>query len=203
MTTARRFGLARVSTDHQALDRQLDALHAAGVAESDVVVECGVSGDAPTRDGLDQLLLRVRSGDEVIVAELSRLGRRTVEVLTLLRELNDRGVAVRCLQPTLTFDGSPMATLLVTLLSAVAEMELETLRTRTREGLAAARARGRVGGRPPALTEVQKREAARMRAAGRSTVDIAAVLGASERTVRRVIAAAARTDGSVGRIAES
>ncbi|WP_313480174.1 recombinase family protein [Microbacterium sp.] len=184
--TSRTFALARVSTDRQALDRQLDALRAAGVARDHIVVEHGVSGDAAQRDGLDELLLRVREGAEVLVAELSRLGRRTVEVLSLLRELNGRGVTVRCLQPALVFDGSPMATLLVTLLSAVAEMELETLRLRTREGLVAARARGRVGGRPAALTEAQRREVVRMRGEGRPSAEVAAILGVSERTVRRV-----------------
>ena len=117
------FGLARVATDHQALDRQLDALRAAGVEPDRIVIEYGVSGDAKQRFGLDELLLRERDGDAVLVAELSRLARRAVKVLSLLRELNDRGVTVRCLQPALIFDGSPMATLLVTLLSAVAEME--------------------------------------------------------------------------------
>ncbi|MDP3951154.1 recombinase family protein [Microbacterium sp.] len=185
--TTRSFGLARVSTDRQALDRQLDALHAAGVSRDHIVIEHGVSGDATQRDGLDELLLRVRDGDEVLVAELSRLGRRTVEVLSLLRELNELGVTVRCLQPALLFDTSPMATMLAALLSAVAEMELETLRTRTREGLAAARARGRTGGRPAALTEAQRREVLRMRSEGRSSAEVAAIFGVSERTVRRVL----------------
>lgn len=187
----RLFGLARVSTDRQSLDRQVDALRAAGVNAQDVVVEHGVSGDAAQRDGLEQLLQRVRAGDDVYVAELSRLGRRTVEVLELLRELNERGVTVRCLQPSLTFDGTPIATLLVTLLSAVAEMELETLRTRTREGLAAARSRGRIGGRPAVLTDAQRREVVRMRAERRPTAEVAAIFGVSERTVRRTVRATA------------
>lgn len=187
--TRRTFALARVSTDRQALDRQLDALRLAGVTSDHIIIEHGVSGDSAHRDGLDELVLRIRDGDEVLVAELSRLGRRTVEVLSLLRELNGRGVTVRCLQPALTFDGSPISTLLVTLLSACAELELETLRTRTREGLAAARARGRVGGRPRALTEMQCREVTRMRSEGRKATEVASIFGVSERTVRRVVAA--------------
>ncbi|MDL5352169.1 recombinase family protein [Microbacterium sp. zg-YB36] len=188
--TCRSFGFARTSLDRQALDRQVDALCAAGVAEIDIVIEHGVSGDAAVRDGLAELLLRVRDGDEVLVAELSRLGRRTVEVLSLLRELNGRGIVVRCLQPAMVFDGSPMATLLVTLLAAVAEMELETLRIRTREGLASARARGRVGGRPAALSDAKRREVVRMRGEGRPTNEVAAIFGVSERTVRRAVSTA-------------
>ncbi len=153
-----------------------------------MIIEQGVSGDSAKRDGLAALLAVVRDGDVVMVAELSRLGRRTVDVLTLLRELNGRGVAVRCLQPALTFDGSPIATLLVILLAAAAELELETLRSRTKEGLASARARGRVGGRPAALTQAQRREVVRMRSEGRTTSEVAAIFGVSERTVRRATA---------------
>lgn len=187
MTTSRLHGLVRVSTDRQALDRQLDALHAEGVLDEHIIVERGVHGDAAQRDGLDELLRVTRSGDVVIVAEISRLGRRTAEVLTLLRALNDAGVTVRCLSPALIFDGSPIATLLSALLAAVAEMELETLRERTRQGVAAARERGRVGGRPARLTEVQRREVVRMHAEGRSSAELAEVFGCSERTIRRAV----------------
>lgn len=148
-------GLARVSTDKQSLARQLDALAAAGVEQPRIVIEHGVSGAKTHREGLDELLRVVRGGDEVVVAELSRLGRRTSQVLHLVEILNERGVTVRCLQPALIFDASPMSRLLLALLAAVAEMELETLRQRTREGVAAAKARGRVGGRPRALTPAQ------------------------------------------------
>lgn len=120
------------------------------------------------------------------VAELSRTGRRTEQVLALLRSLNERGVKVVCLRSALTFDGSPMSTLLVTLLIAVYAMELETLRERTRLGIAASRARSRMGGRPVALTEAQRCEVRRMRGVGRPAKKVAEVFGVSERTSRRV-----------------
>lgn len=186
-TTSRSYGLARVSTDRQALDRQFDALRAAGVEDAHVIIEHGVSGDASMRDGLDELLRVTRSGDSVTVAELSRLGRKTRQVLELVETLNTQGIVVRCLEPNLTFDGSPISQLLLSLLSAVAEMELTTIRIRTREGLAAARARGKVGGRPPALSEIQRREVRRMHAEGRSGADLAEVFGCSPRTVRRTL----------------
>jgi DNA invertase Pin-like site-specific DNA recombinase len=180
-------GFIRVSTDRQATDRQWDVLLEAGVEREHVIVELGVHGDAAERTGLERLLRVVRPGDEVYVAEISRLGRRTHEVLSLLRTLNDAGVTVRCLSPALTFDGSPIALLLSALLSAVAEMELETLRERTRQGVAAARERGRVGGRPASLSDLQRREVVRMHAESRSYAELAAIFGCSERTIRRAI----------------
>jgi DNA invertase Pin-like site-specific DNA recombinase len=108
-------------------------------------------------------------------------------VLSLLRTLNDAGVTVKCLSPALTFDGSPIALLLSALLSAVAEMELQTLRERTRQGVAAARERGRVGGRPASLSNVQRREVIRMFAEGRQLAELAAIFGCSERTIRRAV----------------
>ena len=178
-------GLARVSTDRQSLARQLDALASAGVASEHIIVEHGVSGRATHREGLDELRRLARDGDTVVVAELSRLGRRTPEVLELVELLNDRGVTVQCLQPALTFDSSPMSKLLLALLAAVAEMELDVLRQRTREGVAAAKARGRVGGRPRALTPAQVRQVRRMRAERVTLAECAATFGVSVSTVRR------------------
>lgn len=187
MSTAHVFGLARVSTDTQAIERQLDALHAEGIPDERIIVEHGVSGAASHRAGLDELLLRVRSGDSVVAAELSRLGRRTREVLELVEKLTERGVSVRVLQPALTFDSSPLSRLLLTLLAAVAEMELAVLRERTIDGLAAARARGRVGGRPEVLSALQVAEVRRMRTDGRPTRELAELFGCSERTIRRAV----------------
>lgn len=178
-------GLARVSTDKQSLARQLDALAGAGVEPSRIVVEHGVSGAKTHREGLDELLRLVREGDEVVVAELSRLGRRTSQVLQLVETLSERGVTVRCLQPALVFDVSPMSRLLLALLAAVAEMELETLRQRTREGVAAAKARGRVGGRPRVLTAAQVRQVRRMRAEGVTLAECAEIFAVSVSTIRR------------------
>jgi len=185
--TPRTHGFIRVSTDRQATDRQWDALLAAGVERVHVIVEHGVHGDAVQRAGLEELLRVTRPRDEVVVAEISRLGRRTHEVLALLRTLNEAGVTVRCLSPALVFDGSPIATLLSALLAAVAEMELVTLRERTRQGVAAARARGRVGGRPASLSEVQLREVVRMHGEGRGFAELAAIFKCSERTIRRAV----------------
>lgn len=76
--SSRLHGLARVSTDRQALDRQLDALHSEGVLDEHIIVERGVSGDAAQREGLDELLRVTRAGDIVIVAELFGCSERTI-----------------------------------------------------------------------------------------------------------------------------
>ena len=185
MTTFRAHGFVRTSTDRQAFDRQVDALLAAGVDREHIVIEAGVSGQATKRQGLDELMLPVRPGDAVLVAELSRLGRSTRQVLELVSRLTEAGCTVRSLQPSLVFDGSPVGTLLLTLLAAVAELEVETLRARTRDGLAAARARGRVGGRPARLTEAQRRTVAQLRAEGKPARELAEVFGVSLRTIYR------------------
>lgn len=97
MTTFRAHGFVRTSTDRQAFDRQVDALLAAGVDREHIVIEAGVSGQATKRQGLDELMLPVRPGDAVLVAELSRLGRSTRQVLELVSRLTEAGCTVRSL----------------------------------------------------------------------------------------------------------
>lgn len=188
--TQRLFGLARVSTHGQNLDRQKRALMEAGVSVDDIVVEHGISGAASVRPGLDELRLRLREGDGLVVQELSRLGRRTHELLQVVNELSGRSVTLFCLEPRLTFDGSPVANLLCSLLAATSQLERDILRQRTISGLAAARAAGRTGGRPRALTDLQRREVTRMYAGGRTPSDLAEVFGCSVRTVRRAVSGA-------------
>ncbi len=176
-------GYARVSRNEQVLDRQRDALDGAGCTR--IFADEGVSGALASRPGLDELLSFVRAGDVIVVQALDRLGRSTRNLLTLVDELRERGVALRVLN--LGVDTStPAGKMVMTVIAALAEMERATLQERTLDGLAAARARGRVGGRPPSLSTAQKVEVARMREAGRTTSEIAAILGCSPRTVRRV-----------------
>lgn len=186
--SARTFGLARVSTHSQQIERQLDSLRAAGCLIEDIVVERGVSGASKERPALDELRLRLREGDTLVIPELSRLGRRTGAVVTLVDELVGRGVTLKCLEPSLVFDGSPVSNLLLTVLAASATLERDLLVSRTIDGLHAARERGRVGGRPARLTDIQRKEVVRMRSEGRSLGDLATVFGCSECTIRRAVA---------------
>ena len=181
------FGYARVSTGDQVHDRQLDALRDAGVPEEHVVTDT-TSGAVASRPGLDGLMQRLRSGDTVVIAALDRLGRDTRQLLAWVDELSERGVGLRILN--LGVDSqTPAGRLVLTVIAALAAMEREVLVERTKQGIAAARARGRIGGRPPALSEAQRREVQRLHGKGRPSGELAALFGCSPRTIRRVTAA--------------
>lgn len=178
-------GYARVSTLDQVLDRQLDALNEAGCDR--VFQDHGISGTRTSRPGLDTCLDFLRPGDTLVVQALDRLGRRTSELLRLVDELSERGVSLRIL--SLGIDtGTPAGQMVLSIMAALAQMERDILAERTRQGIKAARARGRVGGRPRALTDEQTQVAVGWREAGRSWTEIARLLGSSERTVRRRVA---------------
>ena len=182
-------GYARVSTSDQIIDRQIDALTVAGVER---IFTDHASGTRSSRPALDELLHFARAGDTIVVLSLDRLGRDTRQLLAWVDGLREREVQLRILQ--LGVDtATPAGKLVLTVMAALAAMEREVLVERTLEGLAAARARGRVGGRPAALSGSQKREALRMRASGVPTGEVAEVLGCSPRTVRRVLALAGST----------
>lgn len=176
-------GYARVSTIDQNLDRQKDALIAAGC---DRVFTDKASGAKRERPGLQALLDHARPGDRLVVTELSRLGRRSADLARLSEDLDEMGVGLVVLG--LGIDTStPTGKLIVTILSAVAQMERDLLIERTKDGLAAARKRGRVGGRPRSLTNEQVQLARELIADGHSAAETARLLGGvcSERTVRR------------------
>lgn len=141
-------GYARVSTAEQNLDSQIDALERAGCVR---VFAEHVSGVKAARPQLDAALDYLRGGDTLTVVRLDRLGRRTKQLLELIDDLADRGVAFRSLSEG--FDpSSPLGKALLTVAAAFAEMERGLNVERTHAGLAAARARGRKGGRKPKMT---------------------------------------------------
>jgi len=178
------FGYARISTAQQNVDRQEDALAAAGIAAENIFTDV-VSGSRSQRPGLDALMSKLRDGDALTVHALDRLGRDTRQLLTWVAELEQRGVALRIL--TLGVDmGTGAGRLVLTMMAALASLEREILVERTVHGLAAARARGRVGGRPPALSAAQRCEVERLLSEGRPSGDLAALFSVSPRTIRRV-----------------
>lgn len=139
-------GYARVSTKDQNLDRQLDALHAAGCER--IFSEAASGKKGALRPEWDALMSHLREGDVLVVEELSRLGRHLGELAALVDDLGARGIGLRILG--LGIDtSSPTGRLVYQMIGAVAEMERNLLVERTRSGLEAARARGRKGGRRP------------------------------------------------------
>ena len=178
-------GYARVSRADQNLDRQRDALLDAGCTK--VFTDEGVSGARTSRPGLDSLLLFVRPGDTIVVQALDRLGRRTSALLSLVEEFKTEGVGL-CILSLGLDTSTPSGQLVLTVMAALAEMERSILIERTKDGIEAAKRRGRVSGRPSVLSAERKAEARRMRDAGRSVAETARVLLVSERTIRRVLA---------------
>ncbi|WP_242686946.1 recombinase family protein [Dermacoccus nishinomiyaensis] len=154
-------GYARVSTGGQFVDRQIDALRDAGCQR--VFVDHGVTGARMDRPELQAALEWMRPGDVLTILSLDRLGRNVRGVLELVDDLERRGVGLRVLQLGLD-TSTPSGRLVLTVLLAVAQLERDHLSERTRDGLAAARRRGRVGGRPRALSENQIRAVCAMRA---------------------------------------
>ncbi|MEG0894111.1 MAG: recombinase family protein [Oscillospiraceae bacterium] len=141
-----KFGYARVSTDAQSLDRQIDALNKYGVDE---LLTEKMTGTKRSRPELDRLIDKMRAGDTVVIESLSRLGRSTKDLLALVEQFNEQGVILVSLKENIDIS-TPTGKLLVTVLSALCQFERDLTVQRTNEGLTAARARGRKGGRPPA-----------------------------------------------------
>ena len=146
VTSARamRIGYARVSTEDQSLDMQLDALRTAGC---DRVFEDRASGAKEDRPGLSQALDFAREGDELVVWRLDRVGRSLPHLVKFIDELRAKGVGFRSITENIETQ-TPGGRLVMHIFAALAEFERDLIRERTRSGLAAARARGRKGGRP-------------------------------------------------------
>lgn len=144
------FGYARVSTEQQSLDRQLDMLEKYGV---DKIYNEKMTGTKRNRPELEKLMERLTEGDTVVVESLSRLGRSTKDLIWLMETFNSKGVNLVSLKESIDTTSST-GKLLFTLMSALAQFERDVIADRTREGLASARARGRKGGRPAADSEM-------------------------------------------------
>lgn len=146
-------GYARASTADQNPDHQIDALLRAGVEEKNIHVETA-SGAKASRPKLDLVLQLLREGDTLKVTRLDRLSRSVLHLVTLGAELRERGIGLHVIEQgidTSTMEGRAM----FGMLSVLAELQRELIVANTNDGLASARARGRVGGRRPKLTEDQ------------------------------------------------
>lgn len=181
------FGYARVSTTQQDEAPQRDALEAAGV---DRVYVDHASGATESRPALDDLLGQLRAGDTVVIWRLDRLGRSLRHLIDLVAELEQRGVGLRSLTESID-TATPGGKLVFHVFAALAEFERDLIRERTQAGLAAARARGRVGGRPTVWTPEKLRTARAMHESGAHDVaSIARILGVSRASVYRALSSA-------------
>ena len=173
-------GYARVSTVDQNPDHQVDALRRSGVAAKDLYVD-HASGAKASRPQLDIALRMLRDGDTLKITRLDRLGRSVLHLVTLGAELRQRGVGLHVIEQgidTTTAEGRAM----FGMLSVLAELQRELIVANTRDGLAAARARGRKGGRRPRLNAQQIALAQQLYDAGERTVQQIADLFSVPRT---------------------
>ncbi len=177
-----KLGYARVSTGEQDTQAQQAALAAVGCER--VFVEVG-SGGRWNRPELHRLLDHLRPGDTLVVWKLDRLSRSLKDLLLLLERIDRAGAAFQSITEAVD-TATAAGRMLMQLLGTFAEFERSMLRERTQAGLQAARAAGRVGGRPRALSETQEREIAALLAAGRTAADTARLVGVSRSTISRL-----------------
>lgn len=181
-------GYARVSTGDQTLDLQRDALRAAGCYD---IFEEYASGSLVARPQLEAALRTCRPGDILVVWKLDRLGRSLKHLVEIVETLHERAVGFQVLTGTPIDTTTPHGTLMFQLFAALAEYERALIQERVKAGMAAARARGRVGGRRPKLSPAQQRQAQALARGGMYITEIAKLLGCARHTVYKAIRCAA------------
>jgi len=143
-------GYGRVSTVEQNLDRQIDALKDAG---ADKLFTEKITGKKKERPELMKLIEQLREGDIVVISELTRLSRSTKDLFAIVDQIKSKGADIRSLKETWLDTTTPQGALMMTIFAGLSQFEADLTAQRTREGLAAARARGRLGGRPKTISE--------------------------------------------------
>lgn len=176
-------GYARISTADQNLSLQMDALAQAGCCK---IFTDQMTGSAANRPGLSAALEFVRKGDSLVVWKLDRLGRSLKNLIELVTLLDNRGVELKSLQEGID-TSTPGGKLVFHVFGAVAEFERDLIRERTQAGLAAARARGRLSGRPRSVNKQKIKLALELAERGdRSIGEICDVVGISRSSYYRL-----------------
>ncbi|EBA4458866.1 recombinase family protein [Salmonella enterica] len=182
-----RIGYARCSTDRQDLTAQQEALVKLGVSEDRIYTDKGLTGSKRQRPGLDQALAAVRRGDTLVVPKLDRLARSVPDAREIADALQARGVKL-ALGACVYDPEDPVGKMFFNVLATFAEFEGDLIRLRTREGMAIARARGKLRGKQPKLSEKQQKELCRMHETGQYSIsDLAELFSVSRPTVYRTL----------------
>lgn len=175
-------GYARVSTEDQHFDAQIEALKAAGAER---IWSEKVSGAKVQRPKLMAMLEQLRDGDVVTVTKYDRLSRSLQDLLTIVESIQKKGAGFRSLAEDIDTTTSA-GRLVFHVFASIAQFERERISERTKEGLASARKQGRIGGRPPALSPERRAEVRRMRDEdGRGIAELARLFKVSPNTIRR------------------
>jgi DNA invertase Pin-like site-specific DNA recombinase len=181
-------GYARVSTPDQSVDAQTAELRAVGCER--IFCETATGAD-PARPELASCLNYLRAGDTLVVVRLDRLGRSLTHLVTVVEQLRGAEVGLRSLHEAIDTT-TPAGRMVLGVFAALAEFERELISERTRAGLAAAKARGAVPGRPRAMSDEQVAHARALVAAGASKGSVARTLGVGRSTLYRALAGADR-----------
>lgn len=186
-------GYARVSTNDQDLTAQKNALMASGVPPEKIFTDQGLTGTNRARPGLSEALAACRNGDTLVVTKLDRLARSLRDAKDIVDELTRREVK-------LSIGGSthdptdPVGKLLFNVLAMVAEFEADLIRARTREGMAVAKAKGKLRGKQPKLSKKQETHLVALHHAGtHTTAELAELFSVARSTVYRAIKRAGET----------
>ncbi len=184
-------GYARVSTNGQDLTVQQEALASLGVAPERIYVDHGLTGTNRERPGLREALAACRAGDTLVVTKLDRLARSVPDARDILDELTKRGVKLQ-LGGSVHDPLDPVGRLLFNVLAMVAEFEADLIRTRTREGMALAKAKGRLRGKQPKLSPRQEAHLVALHREGKHTgAELAELFKVARSTVYRAVDRAA------------
>ena len=178
-----KIGYARVSTNSQELHRQVDMLKNYGVEK---IYQEKITGTKKDRPELNRMKDALRKGDVVVIESLSRLGRSTKDLLAIIEEWEKQGIKVVSLKEQIDTD-TPTGKLLLTVLSAISQFERDIIVQRTTEGLKAARARGRSGGRPKVDRKALEKAIKLYEANTHSIKEITEICGISQATLYRAI----------------
>ncbi len=178
----RLFGYARVSTNQQSLDIQINALKEAGVKGNRIFTD-KATGSHSQRDGLTLLRLKVEEGDVVVVKKLDRLGRDTADMIQLIKEFDAMGIYIRFLDDGISTEGT-MGKMIVTILSAVAQAERHRILERTNEGRVEAKTKGIKFGRK---RTIKREKIIALHATGIGATEIAKQAGIGRSTVYKLL----------------
>ncbi len=183
--TGMKIGYARVSTNEQDLTAQRNGLLALGVGEKQIFVDHGLTGTNRARPGLREAMAATRAGDTLVVTKLDRLARSLPDARDIADELTEKGVVLSL--GGSTYDPTdPVGRLLFNVLGMVAEFEADLIRMRTREGMAVAKANGRLKGKQPKLTKTQQKHLRKLHDEGEHTqAELADLFQVSRTTIYR------------------
>ena len=176
-------GYARVSTNDQNLDLQQHALKAAGCEQ---IFSDKLGGTIKLRPGIEDAFKFLRAGDTLVIWKLDRLGRTVKGLVSLVEELQERGIQFRSLTDGID-TSTPAGRFFFHVMAAMAQMERELIKERTQAGLAAAKQRGKTGGRPRVMDASKVSMAKRLLEAGESPTAVARNLGVGRATLYRAI----------------